>query len=224
MRVRFSTGVVMFMVMATILLLPRSACAADAVWLWEWKETGVIVEKVQIPATLNLSMDGWEADKKGDTITYTRQVPDWHVYQQLPHHLPLTIKEDKKFLSSKVEIGVVQASPDNLFRQLVENQGLDFSIIVPGNISQHSADQASENQLWWKNLNKNKGLPDDVPLLASSIIDGMTLGITIIALGALMVLFYFINRMRKVDELIADVYSLENIDLEDINPEEWEEK
>ena len=101
---------------------------------------------------------------------------------------------------------------------------MDFSLSIPGNISQHSADQVSENQLWWKNLKKNKGLPDDVPLLASSIVDGMTLGITIIALGALIVLCYFINRIRRVNKLIADVYSLENINLEDVNPEEWQEE
>lgn len=224
MRARFSIGAMMCIMMATVLLLPRSACAADAVWSWEWKETGVIVEKVQVPATLDLSMDGWEAEKKGGTVVYTRQAPDWQSYQELPHHLPLNIKEDKKFLSSKVEIEALQASPDSLFRQLIENQGVDFSLSIPGNISQHSADQVSENQLWWKNLKKNKGLPDDVPLLASSIVDGMTLGITIIALGALIVLCYFINRIRRVNKLIADVYSLENINLEDVNPEEWQEE
>lgn len=219
MRGRFSVFFVALW-FGAILLFPLPASAADMIWSWEWKESGVIEESIELPAAIQVPEDGWKAVKSGERMTYTREAPDWDSYLKLPNHLPLLVNEDKSFLWTSLNIQAVPAPQDSLFKQLAEQYGMDLKLVVPGLIKEQCADQNNENNLVWQDLNENNNLPADKALLSTTIVDGLLLGISILAVGALILLLFFIARLRKVDKIIADVYSLENINLDDIEKEQ----
>jgi hypothetical protein len=48
-------------------------------------------------------------------------------------------------------------------------------------------------------------------------VDGFLLGISILAIGVVGVFIFFVSCLRKVDKIIEEVYSLDNIQIDDLD-------
>jgi hypothetical protein len=186
-----------------IAVLPGQA-SDEATWNLKWNNDGSLDETVTVfDHNIVIEADNWETSRSDQALTLSRHVDNWQDYLNLEDGLPLVLVEKNYGLVKTSTLTMKDASPGSLYEQFGAIDGARLSIEVPGIISETSAQEKIESTAVWE-----LGSAGAITLKAS-IFDGVVLGIIFFALCAIIIFFVFLRRIKRVNQLIAEEYSLE---------------
>lgn len=200
-----------------IFLSAGLAVAGEAQWQIGWREDGTLQEKVILSKQLNVKWvdSGWQLSTTGGQQTFTRTVKNWREYNSLHDKLPLEVNQSNYIVCDLTEFKASrQVSNESLYAKLAGTDSMKLQIEVPGMIRNSSADQTSQNLVSW-NIEKPGQPLNSAFALQTITFDGWMLGISILTLGVIIMFIFFVGRMRKVDRIIEETYSLDNIKIDE---------
>lgn len=187
-------------------------------WNITWQDDGSIVETVSLDK-INLVLDNkaWQSstDNKGHLIL-TRQTAGWEEYRQLTDRLPLSVQSRDYLVLQRATINSEDFKPDpqGLYHQIAAVPDAQLSIKMPGIIHDHSADMIVDSQeAVWK-LGRLDHMTTEDLLLKATIFDGLLVGVLLVGGAVIVIGLLFLRSIRRVNQLIEEEYSLENITLE----------
>jgi len=222
MRKHFPLCLACFLLIFICLTSPPEALAADVEWHIQWKDDGTLEE--QVTATDDGSIrntKGWKVEKQGANYLYQRIVPNWESYEEQADRLPIRINEQNYVLLKRVQIDVDPQQAEAFLKKFKDLHHLDISLSTSGIIRETSGNRTNETTVNWS-YSQPSDLLKGESLIKIIQLDGFLLGFSILALGVVGIAIFFVGRLRRVDRIIDEIYSLENIDLESIDTEEPE--
>lgn len=199
-----------------LLFSSQAAFGSQADWQINWQEDGTLQETVSIKdLSIQFSDPGWQKESSGNQLRFSRTVKSWEEYNGLQDKLPLRAEvRNYVFFNFNTISAANQAASGTLYQALQGVDRLNVKMIVPGKITSSSIKPSDEQTVIMVIDKPNQGLLKDFTLKTINL-DGFMLGITILSLGVIGLFFFFIGRMRKVDRLIEETYSLDNVVIED---------
>ncbi|HNX92316.1 MAG TPA: hypothetical protein PKI17_02235, partial [Syntrophomonas sp.] len=190
---------------------------AAANWQVDWKENGALQEKVVVSGQdLNNVDSSWQRTATGNEIVFNRSVENWEAYNKLTDKLPVQATVKNLFFCNIITLTALPQIQNNntLYSSFDQSQTLRLEMNVPGIILDSSTSQRNGNIVYWDI--KNPGNSFDQGFTFQTImVDGLGLGITILLIGAVILGIIFAARMRKVNRIIDETYSLDNIVIDD---------
>ncbi len=193
------------------------AMGSEAEWQIKWQEDGSLQEKVVLSAAQPIqNLDAsWQSSSSGGQQIYSRTVKDWAEYMHLKDRLPIELQEKSFIVCKATDIKASsQVLEGSLYSSLKDTQAMELKIDVPGIIQANSADELVDHTAIWQIQKPGTVFNEDFALKAI-VFDGWMLGISILSLGIIVMFLFFISRMRRVDRIIAETYSLDNIVIDD---------
>ena len=207
---------VVFLALFLCLFFSPVALAA-ANWQVDWKENGALQEKVVVSGQdLNNVDSSWQRTATGNEIVFNRSVENWEAYNKLTDKLPVQATVKNLFFCNIITLTALPQIQNNntLYSSFDQSQTLRLEMNVPGIILDSSTSQRNGNIVYWDI--KNPGNSFDQGFTFQTImVDGLGLGITILLIGAVILGIIFAARMRKVNRIIDETYSLDNIVIDD---------
>ena len=189
--------------------LPGGAYAGSIDWQIIWQENGNLQEEVRISGRTVLPRDSnWERSQEGSQQILRREVNSWSSYKQLEDRLPLEARQSNYILYKQTEVEISIPEAEGLFQQLNGLNGFNLTIKVPGIISGSSADRIDESLATWILPNSEEFL-EKTTIIKVITVDGLLLGIVILLLGLLIIVIKFLKRLKNVEQIIEEEYSLE---------------
>ena len=192
------------------------ALSSQAEWQINWQEDGTLLEKVTVMGMPMQNADpGWQKNRFGDQIIFTRSIKNWNEYNLLQDKLPLQVEErNYVFCTTSKLTPANQITGETLYAELSDIDSMNLKINVPGMIIDSSIKPSEKKTVIWSITNPGQRLTEDFSLKAITL-DGFMLGITILSLGVIGLFIFFLGRMRRVNRIIDETYSLDNIVIED---------
>lgn len=222
-----AAGAVMVVCCFIILSSLSGAEAKDSV-KWEIKayDDYTIHETVVVKdGDIKASIHGWEKTTSGDITTWTRTVDDWKAYNDLDDRLPIEAQTRNFILWQKTSLLATadKANSEDLY-SLIKDQQKEMSIIIsiPGYISYTNGYRSSEMSAMWQ-LDDTKEMEVGALMLKAVTFDGLLVGITGVLLGLIIIGIVYMRRMKKIEKLMEEEYSLENIDIENLHKQAQEQ-
>lgn len=188
--------------------LPCQA-ASQVKWQIKWMEDGQLMEEVRVPAESKLTPTDqvWEHSQEDSEQVFRRDIPNWISYQNHKDRLPFIIEEKKNILYSYTVIKVDPQSSKDWFQQISESNDLELTMQVPGLVLASSADKRDDLKATWT-FSPGAEILNDGLILKIVRIDGLVLGIGIVALGLIIGGIIFFRRLKKAEQIIADYYAI----------------
>ena len=202
------------------LLFSRAVLASGTDWQINWQEDGSLQEQVNVTGQELHNVDaGWQTSSTGSEVILSRNIENWEVYNNLADKLPLQAKVNNYLCCNIITLTALpEVQKDTLYSSLDPYQAVRLKMNVPGIILDSSAVGKDNNTIHWIIKSPGENLGQDF-IIRAIMIDGFGLGITILILGVIFLAIFFIARMRKVNRIIDETYSLDNIIIEDEDEE-----
>ncbi len=203
-----------------LLLFPSRCLAGQLEWQLSWGEDDKIQERLSIFAhEIAVEDDEWDYSITEEKAMLSREVETWQDYNDLSDRLPVLISEKDyilfKIISLKADEKTVP--PTSVYAQVAELYGAELKITVPGIISADSAKEVNELTATWK-FAQIKDMMNEELLLKAVVIDGFSLGVFLFVFGFSIIVIVFLLRLRRVNALIEEEYSLDKVLEEKDNP------
>lgn len=190
------------------------AMAGEADWQVKWLDDGTLQEKVTVNQDISGVDSSWQKSSVNGNLIYTRTIKNWEEYERLTDKLPVKVEQTDYFVCRSTNIKPLPGVAQGTLYSKLDDGGMNLEVEVPGIIRYSSANQVTDNKAVW-NIELPGALIGQGYMLKAVTFDGFLLGITILTLGVIFLFIFFVARMRKVDRIIAETYSLDNINLED---------
>lgn len=204
---------IIFLVLGLLLFSRSPLQAGDkATWTIKWNGNGSLDEEVIISnQNVVINDQQWETSHSGNQMVLSRHIKDWQAYSQLSDSLPLEVAQ-RDFLILKIASLTVkqEANPGNLFEQLSRHSDASLNIEVSGFIRNSNAEFKQDTIAVW-NLATSRSSPLKLDVV---IFDGIILCISIFIFCFIIIFIIYLNRIRRVNRLITEEYSLERAALE----------
>lgn len=208
------------LVAALALAVAAPALAADCEWQLYWDYGGAMTETIS----------GGELDEAVMTAAgfqtqngeeFTRTATGWNEYIGLDSRLPIAVGgRDLKFLRTTVITGA-PAQPANALAASLSEQRVELSLFVPGSVRATSGEQTETEdgfKLFWQ-FSGGSTISASGQLARVWVFDGFLCAVLLVVLGVFGLVIYFGLRMRKVDKFIKEEYSIDNINIKELEVE-----
>lgn len=207
---------ILILSMFLLLFSSSAAMAGEAEWQINWQEDGSLQEKVTVYGqAMPNSYNGWQKNIAGEPVIFTRTINNWDEYNSLQDKLPLQVEEKNYvFLKTSKLTAANQPAAGTLYASLSGINSMNLKIDVPGTIINSSVEPSDNQTVIWSINNPGQSFNKDFSLKAITL-DGFMLGITILTLGVIGLFIFFLGRMSRVNRLIDETYSLDNVVIED---------
>ena len=174
--------------------------ASPVKWQLQWMETGELVEEVRIPIEITDAPtdQAWQRTQVGNEWIYQRDINGWSDYQSYNDGLPILVSENKNILYSLTEITSDTQSSPGWFEQVAGSRELQLIIEVPGLILTSTADQRNDLLSSWS-FARGSDLAGEGILLKVVRVDGLVMGIGIVAIGMILAVVIFYRRLRRAE-------------------------
>lgn len=206
------------LVLLLLFAFPSCVMAQQVTWSLLWQDDGTIQEKVEVTGTeLSGQYDSWTVMSEGsDQISLTRSTEDWEAYSQLNDRLPIRIEAKDYIVMQFTRVDAESFSPDpqGVYAQVAGMPGAVLTFQVPGIVRDHSADVVENSQKAVWDLNRLDHVLAEEQMLTAVTFDGLLIGIILVGGAALIIAVVFLRSILRVNRLIEEEYSLENLQLE----------
>ncbi|NLW91044.1 MAG: hypothetical protein GXY34_05535 [Syntrophomonadaceae bacterium] len=202
---------ILLLLVAFVLFTVTGSLAAAEVPSWELtlRDDGRIAERVTLSVGTSYEADEWNNLQSSDPLVLERVVNDWPAYMEFKDRLPLQMLQKNYIIWQDVEINKNSAvSSTGAAAAVLSQDNSKIIFRVPGIINAHAGNQVTEEQVEVSALEARK-LADGQAFIQATTFDGLMMGIVLFVLGFLVVGIVFMNRIRKVNRLIEEEYSLE---------------
>ncbi len=216
-------GLLLTLLLIIVAVLTPSALAAGVQWTLAWQYNGALEESVLIPGRMladnpgmqnQLIEQGWKKVKEGDSTLFARSFEGWRTYEIKPDALPLTASKVDYMVFTMVEIHPApeKLANNQLLQTLDKNKDVEIIISMPGDIQESSGNAINEKAISFRPGELANPSFTSKTLVYSSWFQWFEMGIAVLILGTLGIMLYLMFRMRKVDRLIEEEYSLEKVE------------
>lgn len=207
---------ILILSMFLLLFSNNAAMASEAEWQIIWQDDGSLQEKVTVYGqVMPNSYNGWQMDIAGEPVIFTRTIKNWGEYNRLQDKLPLKVEEKNYVFCTISKLTPANQLPaGTLYEGLSGIDRMNLKISVPGMIMDSSVEPGDQKIVTWPINNPGHSFNKGFSLKAITL-DGLMLGITILTLGVFCLFIFFLGRMRRVNRLIEETYSLDNVVIED---------
>jgi hypothetical protein len=190
-------------------------------WQIDWQENGAVQEKVLGSGQELADTDTqWQKSSSDNQVTFNRSVENWQTYNNLTDKIPVQAKVKDLFCCKIITLTALpEIQPNTLYAALGQNDAMRLQMYVPG-IILDSTDTFRENNMVAWDINQPGQIFEQDFFFRAIMIDGLGLGITILSLGVIILAIFFAVRMRKVNRLIDETYSLDNVFIDDEEDEQ----
>lgn len=195
------------------LVFPASAWGAEGVIEWQimLKDNKAIAERLFIenpwPELENLY--GIKMGASEDGLLIEREARDFEDYNLLEASFPLDVEVKNRILWDTYIIRGDYENTPHIDELLAKSDKIVISLGIPGIIRDSSADKTEGNTLTW--IISSQKRPSI--FVSAAVIDGFNLALVILGIGLVLAFFYFISSILKVNRIIEEEYSTENISL-----------
>lgn len=197
-----------------------AAAAADVEWQIKWHEDGSLQEEVLVSGAHSVPTgSGWEISSRDNKQLLKRELKEAKTYNQQEDRLPIIVETSNYIIFQKTRINAEATKNPNLIFEAIKAEKMIFTMSVPAVIRNSTADKVDTSRATW-NFEQADQILNASPMVEFITVDGFLLGISILIVGIIMVCILFVNRMHRVDRIIEELYSLENITLDDLESEE----
>lgn len=194
--------------LALPLIWPPVAAAADIEWQLRWLDNNIVQEEIQSSGRNFIITDpNWQVSQEEDKYILRREINNWQSYEEMTDRLPLQVQQRNYGLYKKTEIKLDSEAAAGLFQQLSNEDNLILTITVPGFITGGSGERIDEASVRWIFLNHTE-LIKNQEMMTVITADGLLVSIGIFLLGIVFIAIKFIARLKKVEQIIAEEYSL----------------
>ncbi|HRW12984.1 MAG TPA: hypothetical protein P5549_07650 [Syntrophomonas sp.] len=202
-----------------LLLCPVALAAVD--WQIDWQENGAVQEKVLVSGQeLVHTETQWQKSSSDNQVTYSRSVENWQTYNNLADKIPVQAKVKDLFCCKIITLTALpEIQPNTLYAALKQNDVMRLQMNVPGFILDSSGTFGDNNIVGWEIDQPGQVFEQDF-FFRAIMIDGLGLGIVILSFGVIVLAIFFAVRMRKVNRLIDETYSLDNVVIDDEEEEQ----
>ncbi len=215
----------------------KSILAISLVWLivlgftpaalagqYEWQlvtdQRGNIHETLSIQdLESGLNADGWYSSSEEGTQKLERFHKDWYEYSAKSNGLPIKAEIKNYLIFSTTTLSYDnQSNQHKLFNELVSVADGDISIQAAGIIQESSASEVNNldqdpTAIWHLTLDQEKNAVSQVPIFLQVItFNGLVISLTILLFGFIGITIWYLTYIRRVNKLIAEEYSLTNIE------------
>lgn len=210
-------------VMAIIMVMAVSpfAWAADYEWQLYWNSVDGVIRENITGGDLDAALLAAAGFTSNSAASYTRTVDGWEAYMAQSDRLPLALGgRDLKAIRFLTITGAAVA-PDNRLAAGLAGQSVAVALFTGGIVRETSGELSATDEYHcavWQ-FESVDALGQRPLLLKLWLFDGFWCAVLIIVLGAAGLALYFRRRMRKVDQLIKSQYSLESIDIRELELE-----
>lgn len=199
------------LMVAIILLVAASplAAAQSPTWQLTLRDDGTIAERVTLTAGGEVQSPEWKLSSADGLLIAERTTKNWSAYMKLKDRLPLQFEKKNYILWQNIDFKKNnEVTPIALTAVVLADSGSKITLRVPGIVNQSAGTQLAEDQAELTGLAVSH-LSDGSSMLQAITFDGLMLGIILFIVGFLVVVIVFIKRIRNVNKLIEEEYSLE---------------
>ncbi|MDD2619199.1 MAG: hypothetical protein PHC92_00795 [Syntrophomonadaceae bacterium] len=212
---------ILAIILTSFTWIPQAA-AGEALWQLFWADDNALLEHLTIDQEQSLTTgQQWEKTENAGKVVLSRETKDWQAYKELLERLPLQAEVNNYIVFRTTTFKIDKPAVGNHFLQEVNaNSEVKVAIEVPGYIKENPVGEVKELTVSW-DLQKIMGMKQGQMLLQTYTLDGFYLGVALFALGFLSVGIFFIIKTRRVNRLIEERYSLDRVDEEDDEIDDW---
>ncbi len=209
-----------FMVWLIVLGFTPAALAGQYEWQLVTDQQGNIHETLSIQdSEPSLNTDGWDSSSGDGILKLERVHRDWYQYSAKSNGLPIKTEVKNYLIFSTTTLSYDnQSNQHNLFNELVSNVDGDISIQAAGIIQESSASEANNldqdpTAIWHLTAEQGKNTVAQAPIFLQVItFNGLVISLTILLFGFIGITIWYLTYIRRVNKLIAEEYSLTNIE------------
>lgn len=213
-----------FMVTFLILFLftfNSTAQAGEYQWEVEVEQQGGIIERVTLRGiNLDLNTEDWNQSNDNGASILERNYKNWSEYDKAGNSLPVTVQSKNYLLFSLLRLTYDsdKGSETDLFSQLSSSADGSIKYKSLGIIQESSATQVDnfDKEPWatWdiKSNQANTAFNESAFYLKVAFVDGLMISLIILFFGFTAIAIWYLIYIKRVNKIIAEEYSLENID------------
>lgn len=215
-----------------VLVFTPVAWAGQYQWQVSTDGPGNINESISIQGLeLENNLEGWDSNTGDGILTLERTHKDWHEYSAASNGLPLVVERKNYLIFSSTTLNYQTGSESGLFGELLSRADGDI-IIQAGGIIQESSATTIDNldqdptATWHLLAGQAVDAPEGTPFLQVLQFNGLVISLIILLFGFTGITIWYMTYIRRVNKLIAEEYSLDDIEklLEKRETEKKEEK
>lgn len=214
------------LLLLSLFIFPAPVTAQQVDWNLIWQDDGTIEETVRVMGKgedLSVDEQDWKVIRTSGSnqVILTREVDDWAAYSRQTDRLPIRAETRDYIILQITRIKTEHPVPPSagLYRQVAELSEARLSIQVPGIVREHSAYGVENSQkAIWK-LNRLDHLTGEDLVVKAVVFDGLLLAVLLVGGAVLIIGWVFLRSIRRVNQLIEEEYSLENVQLDPIEEE-----
>lgn len=193
-----------------VLFFSPKAVAAEVEWRLIWHDDGRIEEQITAEGQ-NIEVDEtWKYEQDHEKSIITREVENWHIYNSLPDRLPVQAQVKDFLIFKTISLNKNQVTSGSLYPRIIDDYSGKLYIHLPGIIRESSAVDFNDLTGIW-NLSQIDNVAKEDYIMKAVTFEGLPIAILIFVLGALIIMAKFIGKMRKVNQLIEEEYSLDRV-------------
>ncbi|HBK54604.1 MAG TPA: hypothetical protein DDZ44_11770 [Syntrophomonas wolfei] len=203
-----------FTLLFMIVLWPGPVQAAEVLWQIDLRDDGSIYESLTMEQPPGFDTKEWKQIEGGEEYKLERKLDNWQAYQAQSQRLPIKAEIKNYIVFKRTSLFWEKDKSADFLQAVVDSGQGQLKIRIPGAIGESSADEVKDMAATWE-LKRLVAMEDGQKLLAASVLDGLMLGVVLFGTGFLIIIIWFMRRMKRVNNLIQERYSLENIGQEE---------
>lgn len=208
------------LVLLIVLGFTPTVLAGQYQWQMLTDGQGIIHETLSIQGLeTGLNTDGWSSSSGEGTLRLERVHQDWKQYSAEGNGLPIKVKtKDYLIFSTTTLTYDNQSNQQSLFNELVSSANGDISIQVEGIIQESSASQVNNldqdpTATWHLTPELSlEALGQEPIFLQVMAFNGLAISIVVLLFGFIGITIWYLTYIRRVNKLIAEEYSVSNIE------------
>lgn len=216
-------GLSMTLLLIIGMFLTPTVLAAGNQWALTWRYDGSLSESLVVPDTLpeqapelekTMAQGGWKKTQEGHDIKYSREFASWTQYEAALDSLPVTVSKIDYIVWTMVEIKPApdMARNNAILKALGKGGDVTVAITMPDAIKNSSGQIVDENTVRFSMRSFEDPSFTAKSLVYSRWFQWFEMGIVVMILGTMGIIIYLLVRMRRVDRLIEEEYSLEKVE------------
>ncbi len=199
----------LMLALVLVVVLTVEAKADTTQWQIEWDQDFSIIETVHTydQGLVNDLLDAGFSGG-GDRDSYHRQIQDWESYNNLAAKFPILSKTRNFIILSVTTINIDKNQQKNILQNYTG--AVDFEFSTLGIFLKNSGQKIGESTYRWK---LGADWQNDFPksyFTKCVTFNGFALGLSIFLIGVICISVFYSRKVRHINRLITEEYSIEN--------------
>ncbi len=208
----------LYLIAFAVLVFTPVAWAGQYQWQVSTDEQGNIHESISIQGVESeLNIAGWNSQDGEGSLILERNHKDWYEYSRASNGLPLLAEIKNYLIFSSTILNYQPGNESSLFEELVSSADGEIIIQANGIIQKSSATQIDnldqDPTATWNLLSGQtlEGLEGTIFLQVLHL-NGLLISMIILLFGFIGITIWYMTYIRRVNKLIAEEYSLDDIE------------